>query len=74
VRIIFEGYKPEGLKNASLPFPDWMQHLGHAMHVARLRLKSNFDKIALRERPGKLQQSAIDRHDVNIALGLLAVA
>ena len=46
VGAIVQGDKPEGLKDTSLPFADWMQHLGHAFDAAGLGLKRDLDEIA----------------------------
>jgi hypothetical protein len=74
VSLIVQRYKPERLKNASLSFSDRVQHLGHALHATGLRLKSDLHEVARGESPRKLQQPAVDRHDVNVALRLLAVS
>lgn len=74
MRIVLNGHKAKSLEHASLPFAHRMQHLRHALDVARLGLKRDLHEIAFREASCELQQSAVDGDDVNVALGLLTVA
>jgi hypothetical protein len=71
---IVQGDKAERLKYTSLPFADWVQHLRHAFHAARLGLKGDLDEIADGEGPRELQKPAVHRNNVNISLGPLAVS
>ncbi len=72
--LIFERHETERLENASLPFSHWVKHFGHPVHTAGLGMKRDLDEIARRESARELQQSAVDRHDVDVPLGPLAVA
>ena len=74
MRIVIEGYKSKRLEHASLTFSHRMQHFRHALDIAGLSLKRNFHEIAFREAPRKLQQSAVQGNNLDVALGMLAVA
>jgi len=56
VIVIFERDKTERLQHSILRFPHGTEYLGHGAHRAGLRLKRNFDEIALCKRT---RQSAI---------------
>jgi hypothetical protein len=71
--VVIERHKAKGLEYASLSFSDRVQHFSHAVHAAGLGLKRHFHEVTFGEPLGKLQQSTIDRNDLNIALGSLAV-
>jgi len=47
VIVVLKSHKPERLQHAVGYAPHWAQSLGHAMDWTRLRLKSDFDEIAL---------------------------
>src|SRR6266513_3710900 len=74
MRIVIEGDESKRLEHASLTFSHRMQHFRHALDTAGLSLKRNFHEIAFREASCKLQQSAIDGNDLDVALGILAIA
>ena len=58
VIFVAQGDKAEGLQNASLGRPHWIQHFGHAVHISRLRLKCHFDEIAFAQRLIQMQHAA----------------
>ena len=47
VIVILKGHKSEWLQHAVRYAPHWAQSLSHAMDWTRLRLKRDFDEIAL---------------------------
>ena len=74
MRIVIEGYESKRLEHASLTFSHRMQHFRHAMDIAGLSLKRNFHEIAFREALRELQQSAVKGNNLDVALGMLAIA
>ena len=59
---------------------EWLQHavaqlahggkgFGHAVNRPSLRLKGNFDEVALRQRLRQLQQSASHRYGLKFSFG-----
>jgi len=44
------------------------------VHVARIGLESDFDEVPFRQGPRQLQQAAGDGNQVDVPLGILAVA
>ena len=74
VCAVVERNEAKRLKDASLPFADWMQHLGHAFYAARLGLERDLDEIAGGEGARELQEAAIHGNDVNVALRPLTVS
>ena len=72
--IVIERDKAERLEDAPLTLSDWVQHFRHAMHLAGVGLESDFHEVALRQSSRQLKQASGDRNDLNVTLGLLAVA
>src|SRR5579863_8037229 len=72
--VVIERDETEGLENAALTFSHWLQHFGHALHVAGLRLEGDFDEVSLGERPLQLQQAAGDGDQMDVSHGPLSVA
>lgn len=58
--VIFDSNEAERLEHSIRYLAHGTEDLSHAVHGARLRLKGDFDKIALRQRLGQLQQAACD--------------
>lgn len=56
--IVFKGHEAERLQHAVWDIAHRAQRLSHAVDGTRLGLKSDLDKIALRQRLGQAQQSA----------------
>ena len=56
--IILKRDEAERLQYAVGHLPHGAENFGHAMDRARLRLKSNFDEVALSQGLGQLQQAA----------------
>ena len=56
--VVLERHEAERLQNAVSRLPHHGEELGHPVHRARLRLKRNFDEVALAERLGHVQQAA----------------
>lgn len=64
----------EGLENAALSFAYRVQHFGHPLYVAGLRLESDLDEVSFRKRLRQLQQASCGRNHMDVAFSLLAVA
>jgi len=58
VVVILKRDKTKGLQNALRGFARRAEDFGHAVHRPGLRLKRDFDKIALRQRFIQMQQAA----------------
>ena len=50
VVIILQRHEAEGLEHAFCSLAHRVENLRHAVYRSRLRLKSNFNKVALRQR------------------------
>jgi hypothetical protein len=74
VIIIIERDKTEGLEDAPLALSHRVQHLGHTLHLAGVRLERDFHEITLRQSSRQLKQASGDGNHLNVAFGLLAVA
>ena len=74
VSLILERNKPERLKDAARTCTQRIQHFGHAIHVARMGLKFDFDEVAFRDRYRQLQQPSGCGNDLQAALGTDSVA
>ena len=70
--IIFEGHEAERLQHALGHLTHRGENFRHAVHQARLRLKSYFDEVALSQRLGHLQQAA--GHGNGLEFGFCAPA
>ena len=55
--VILERHKAECLQYAVVHFPHRAQDFGHSVYRACLRLKGNFDEVALAQRMGQTQQA-----------------
>ena len=73
VVIILERDKAERLEHAFLRLRHGAEYLCHGAYRARLRLKCNFDKIALGQRARQSQQSARRRNGVEFCSSVPAV-
>jgi hypothetical protein len=56
--VILDRNEAERLQHANSRLPHRTQDLGHGSYRARLRLKRDFDEIALGQRTLQLQQSS----------------
>ena len=74
VVFVAQSDEAEGLQHASLPRPHGIQHFGHAVHIPRLSLKRNFDKVAFAQWLAQVQHSAGCRNGLQSAFGLIAIA
>jgi hypothetical protein len=52
--VVLKRNETERLQHTISHFPHGSQNFGHAMHRPGLRLKSNFDEVALSQRVGHL--------------------
>jgi hypothetical protein len=52
--VVLKRNETERLQHTISDFPHGSQNFGHAMHRPGLRLKSNFDEVALSQRVGHL--------------------
>jgi len=56
--VVLQRHKAERLQHAVAHLPHWAENFGHTVHWASLRLKSNFNEVALPQRMGKTQQTS----------------
>ena len=56
--VVLKGDEAERLQYSACHFLRGAENFGHAVNRARLRLKGNFDKVALSKRMGQFQQAA----------------
>ena len=70
--IIFKGDEAERLQHALGHLTRRGENFRHAVHQARLRLKSYFDEVALSQRMGHFEQAA--RHGNRLEFGFCAPA
>jgi hypothetical protein len=71
--VILKGDEAERLQYTARHFPRGTENFGHAVNRARLRLKRNFDEVALSQRMGQLQQAASDGNGLEFCFGAAAV-
>lgn len=71
--IILERYKAERLQNCARQLPRRTEKFRHAMNRTRLRLKSNFDEVALAQALRHLQQSPSHGNGLEFGFGAAAV-
>ncbi len=71
--VVFKRDEAEGLQDTIFHFPRRGKNLGHAVHRSGLRLKSNFDEVALSQRMGHLQQAAGHGNSLEFGFGASAV-
>ena len=57
VVIVFDRNETERLQHSLRRFARRAQHFGHAVHRTLLRLKCDFDKVALSERVSQTEQT-----------------
>lgn len=72
--VIAQRHKSERLVDDVWAASHRPEHLCHAVDVAGMGLKSNFDEIAFRQRLCQLQKAAGGRNHLKFGLGGLAVA
>ena len=70
--VVFNGHEPKGLQHALGRLP-WAKDLGHGVHRSGLRLKCNFDEVALSQRVGQIEQSAGHGNGLELCFGAAAV-
>ena len=73
VIIIFKRYKAERLQHPVGHLPHRAEDFGHPVHRTRLRLKRDFNEIALCERFGNSQQPAGNGNGLEFGFGAPAV-
>lgn len=71
--VILQRDEAERLQDAVGHLPQRSQDFGHAMHRAGLRLKRDFDKVALSQRVGQRQQSTGHGNGLEFRFGAPAV-
>jgi hypothetical protein len=71
--VVLERNETEGLQDTIVHFPRGRENFGHAVHGTSLCLKSNFDKVALSQRMGHLQQAASHGNGLEFGFGAPAV-
>ena len=72
--VIFECYKPEGLRNHIRTAADRLQHFSHSLNVAGPGLKGNLNEVALCKCFWDLQQPSRSRDGLKPCFCPLAVA
>lgn len=73
VVIIIQRDKPERLKNAAWRRADRIEHFGHALYVAGMRLEGHFDEIASAQSLRQLQQATRRGNDLQTGLSAKTV-
>ena len=71
--VILQRDEAERLQYTVGHFPHRGENFGHAVHRTGLRLKGNFDKVALSQRMGHLQQAASHRNSLEFGFCAPAV-
>ena len=71
--VIAQRDEAERLHNSLARSPHGSQHLGHTMNRARLRLKSDLDKIALSQSPAQPQQAAGNGNSLKFGFSALPI-
>jgi hypothetical protein len=71
--VVLQRNEAEGLQHTIVHFPHRRKNFGHAVHRTGLRLKSNFDKVALSQRMGHLQQAASHGNSLEFGFGAPAI-
>ena len=71
--VIFERDKAEWLEDSVLRLPHGTQYLSHGSYRAGLRLKCNFDEVALCKRTRQSQQSAGRRDGLKFSVSVPAI-
>jgi hypothetical protein len=73
VVIVFDGHKAEGLQHAVIQLPRDAEDFGHGVHRSRLRLKSDFYKVARAERLLQAQQASGYGYGLEFGFGAAAI-
>ncbi len=73
VVVVLERNEAERLQHAIRRLPRGAEDLRHAVHRAGLRLKGNFDEVALRQRMRQLQQATGRGNGLEFSFGAPAV-
>ena len=71
--VIFERNEAERLQHTVTHFPRRAEDFSHAVHGPGLRLKSNFDEVALAQRMSHPQQAAGHRDGLEFSFSAPAV-
>jgi hypothetical protein len=71
--VVLDRDEAERLQYAIRCLSHGAEDLGHGVDWARLRLKCNFDEIALRQRTRQLQQSARRRDGLEFSFSVPAI-
>jgi len=71
--LVAYGDEAEWLQASVAVLPRWIQHLRHAVDLARACLEGNLDEIAVLQRLGQSQQATCDRDALELTSSTLAV-
>jgi len=71
--VVLQRHKAERLQNAVGHLPRRAEDFSHAVHRASLRLKSNFNEVALSQRMGQVQKASGHGNGLEFSFGAAAV-
>jgi hypothetical protein len=71
--LVLQSDEAERLLHAVRHLPHGAENLGHSVHRPSLRLKGNFDEVALCQRLGQLQQATGHGNGLEFSFSAAAV-